>query len=278
MSWNAAALSVGVVAILLGIPLAAATSSLPPAVAGSVGSHVAPFFATHGAAARMSAITSNNWAGYAVSGAKGAVTDVKGSWTQPSVACSGSSTQYGAFWVGIDGFTSKTVEQTGTDSDCAAGTPSYYAWFEFYPSPSHLVSTVPIHAGDVISAEVSYSSTTAKFTLTLKDLTTGKSFSKASAVKRAQRTSAEWIAEAPSSTSGVLPLANFGLVHFGYDNTSVNTTCQATVGTMTGDLAAFSVTSITMTGVTNPSLVKATASGISLDGTSFYVTWKAAGP
>jgi len=271
MKWNTTALSLGIVVMMLGVP---ATFAAAPLAA-----HATPFFLTHGAALRMSTTSSTNWAGYAVTGPKGSVSDVVGSWTQPTATCGGGATQYAAFWVGIDGYTSRTVEQTGTDSDCASGTPTYYAWYEFYPHPSKLVSTVAIHPGDVIRAEVSYSTSTSKFTLSLKDVTTGHTFTKTGAVTGAKRTSAEWIAEAPSSVSGILPLANFGTVNFGYDNTSVAGSNNATVSGTNGDIGSFSTAvSINMIGFTNHSLTKAATSAISTDGTSFSVTWKAAGP
>ena len=44
------------------------------------------------------------------------------------------SAQYASFWVGLDGFTSSSVEQTGTDSDCSGRTPDYYGWYEMFPA------------------------------------------------------------------------------------------------------------------------------------------------
>lgn len=109
--------------------------------------------------------TSTNWSGYAVTGPVGSVADVKGSWTVPAIqgSCSAGSkkqpnNQYSSFWVGIDGYNSNTVEQTGTDSDCQNGKQVYYAWYEFYPQPSFIISSLVIHSGDVISAEVKYAS------------------------------------------------------------------------------------------------------------------------
>jgi hypothetical protein len=271
MRWSTTTIAWGTMALMLALP--AMAGATPLAVTA------APFFVNHGGATLYSSTTSSNWAGYAVTGAKGTVTDVKGSWTQPSVKCTGTRTQYAAFWVGIDGYNSNSVEQTGTDSDCAAGTPSLYAWYEFYPKPSHLIPALTIHVGDVISAQVSYSSSTSKFTATITDLTTAKTFTISAAVKAAARSSAEWIAEAPSSSTGVLPLANFGTVNFGMDNTSVNNTNDATVGSSTGDIGSFSTAvSINMIGVRSSSLTKAATSALSTDGTSFSVTWKAAGP
>lgn len=247
----------------------------PPAAAPPVahGSH--PLASARGLLGTT--VTSSNWAGWAVTGARGSVSDVKGSWTVPAVTgCTASVHSYSSFWVGIDGYSSSTVEQTGTDSDCNGATPQYYAWFEFYPKPSHLISTLTISHGDVISAEVSFSAGT--FTAKITDTTTGHSFTTSAHVK-AQRTSAEWIAEAPSSSSGVLPLADFGTVSFGLDNTGLSATDTATIGTTTSGIGNFSTAvSINMIGVHSSSLTKATTSSLTTDQTSFSVTWKAAGP
>ena len=85
--------------------------------------------------------TSTNWSGYAVTGATGSVTSVNGSWTVPAVTAgtSRTTTYYSAFWVGIDGFSSSTVEQTGTISQIQGTTATYYAWYEFYPSPMYQI-------------------------------------------------------------------------------------------------------------------------------------------
>jgi len=165
-------------------------------------------------------VTSTNWSGFAVTGPTNSVTDAKGSWIVPSIQGSCSSTnQYSSFWVGIDGYSSGTVEQTGTDSDCQGGVPTYYAWYEFYPHPSFIFSSLTIHPGDRISAEAHFSGRT--FTVTITDTTTGQSASKSAKVNSAQRSSAEWIAEAPSSSGGVLPLANFGTASFGTGGVSL---------------------------------------------------------
>jgi hypothetical protein len=61
-------------------------------------------------------VSSSNWVGYAATGAAGSFTSVSASWTQPTASCATGS-QYAAFWVGLDGYTSKTVEQIGTEAD-----------------------------------------------------------------------------------------------------------------------------------------------------------------
>jgi hypothetical protein len=222
---------------------------------------------------------STNWAGYAVTATKGAVTDVVGSWIVPAIqgSCPSGSNQYSSFWVGIDGYNSNTVEQTGTDSDCQNGAAVYYAWYEFYPKGSHLIRGLTVSVGDTISAEVSYQN--GKFIATLSDVTTGHSFSTTAKVASAQRSSAEWIAEAPYS-GGILPLANFGTINFGYDTTSVLSSNDATISGTSGAIGSFSSSSVQAITMVNQAGTqdKADPSALSSDGTSFSVTWVSAGP
>ena len=211
--------------------------------------------------------TSSNWSGYAIETnltypQKGAVTDVKGSWTVPAVNYSVTPNAYSSFWIGIDGYSSGTVEQIGTSSDASSGSPQYYAWYEMYPKwPVTL--KMKISPGDVMSAEVGYLGN-GKFQLTITDTTTGASFTTTQKSPSAKRSSAEWIAEAPSSGK-VLPLADFGTVYF--EN------AQATLNGVTGSInnSAWQYDAITMT--TSSGTVKALPSSLSPDGRSFSVTW-----
>ncbi|MGC9946754.1 MAG: G1 family glutamic endopeptidase [Bryobacteraceae bacterium] len=213
--------------------------------------------------------TSTNWSGYAVLGTS--FTSAKASWTVPTAKCS-SGDQYAAFWVGIDGYSSSTVEQTGTDSDCVGKNPSYYAWYEFYPHPSFEIGSLSIKPGDQMSASVTYSGS--EFTITIEDVTTGKSYTKSSTVSGAARSSAEWIAEAPCCTArgGILPLADFGTVLFGEDSTGVGGTNYATDSATSGPISAFSsIEEITMD--SSAGAKEAVPTSLSGDGTSFSVTW-----
>jgi hypothetical protein len=224
-----------------------------------------------------------NWAGYAINASEGSVTQVKGSWTQPAVTCPSSGVELAAFWTGIDGLTSTTVEQTGTIAECANGVASYFAWYEFYPSASVTISTLKIEPGNVISASVKYSATTSKFTVTIKDVTTSKSFSKSSAVSGAQRSSAEWIAEAPSSCSAgdcLYSLPNFATASYGKDTTSVSGTNDAVISGSTKVVSGFGsmVDSLTMVSESTGNPTMAQPSGLSTDGTSFSITWLLSGP
>jgi hypothetical protein len=215
---------------------------------------------------------STNWSGYAVEGSS--FTKALASWTVPSVTCSKTPNTYSSFWVGIDGWTSSTVEQTGTDSDCDGSSPSYYAWYEFYPNPSIEITSVTVSPGNHISASVTYSGS--EFTITITNETTGKSYSKSSKVSGAKRTSAEWIAEAPCCTrsGGILPLSDFGTVYFGDDYTGVASTNDATDSSVSGAISAFGSNvyeSIMVNGTTGAD--EAVPSSLTADGTSFDVVW-----
>lgn len=209
----------------------------------------------HGStAAHVKFASSTNWAGYAAHSTK--YTSVTSTWVEPSASC-GSSTTYAAFWTGLDGYASNSVEQDGTLVECSGGSPHQFSWYEMYPAaPVYFNNTLT--AGDTIVSRVTSTSTGA-FTLYLADTTRGWSHTISQTNSSLARSSAEVIAEAPSSSSGVLPLANFGTVTFN--------SCDVNGGT----LAASSPTAITM--VTNSGTTKASVSPISSSGTSFSVTW-----
>lgn len=166
---------------------------------------------------RIRASTSANWSGYVAessitSPANGYIISVKGNWVIPTLTCNASQNTYLALWVGIDGYSDGTVEQIGTAQNCVNGFEQTYAWIELYPSPPQIIRGIAVHDGDFFTASVTYNGANS-FTLSIINLTTGQSYSqtvKASALRQ----SAEWIAEAPSSSSGILPLANFSIAYF----------------------------------------------------------------
>ena len=143
---------------------------------------------------------------------------------------------------------------------------------EFYPAfPVDLSMT--IKPGDHTPAKVVYSNS--KFTITITDETTGKTFTKTSVVSGAKRSSAEWIAEAPSSSSGVLPLANFTEVLFGDDHTSVANTCNAKDSSTNGPIGSFPASAIQEITMEKSGVKEAIPAKLSSDGSSFSVTWHA---
>ncbi|MGO8951200.1 MAG: G1 family glutamic endopeptidase [Ktedonobacterales bacterium] len=207
---------------------------------------------------------STNWSAYAVTGANGAYTSVSGSWVEPTVTCSRRQTAYSSFWVGLDGYNSDSVEQLGTDSDCSRGTPKYYGWWEMYPNPSEELSTstYPVSAGDTLTASVTFSGSSS-YTLYMHS-SRGWTFTTTQSGSF-DRSSAEWIAEAPSSCSStctVLPLADFGTVNF--------SSCLANNDTI-GSYGSSVWEEITM--VTSTGTVKAQPSALNSGGNGFSDTW-----
>jgi hypothetical protein len=103
------------------------------------------------------------------------------------------------------------VEQTGTEADCSSGRAVYSSWYEMYPAYPVNYSN-PVSAGDHFTSTITRSGT--KYTLTLTDTTKGWTKTTTKTQSGLSNASAEVIAEAPSSSSGVLPLSNFGTASF----------------------------------------------------------------
>jgi hypothetical protein len=143
-----------------------------------------------------------NWSGYAASG--GIYSSVTSSWTEPAVTCSSTDDLF-APWVGIDGFGTSTVEQTGVATDCSSGSPEYAGWYEMYPAAPVYYSN-PVSAGDSITATVNRSGNT--YTLTLTDNTQGWTRTTNQSLSASNAT-VEVIMESPTAA-----YPNFGTVNF----------------------------------------------------------------
>jgi Peptidase A4 family len=160
---------------------------------------------------------STNWAGYAVASKHlGAFRGVSARWIEPRATCRSRVHALAAFWVGLDGFNSNSVEQTGADSDCFHGTPTYYGWYEMFPAAPVFFRT-KVNPGDHMSASVTFRGTRT-YVLVLRDNTRRWTHTIIKNEGGLSRTSAEVIAEAPSELTShgpvVLPLANFGTIRW----------------------------------------------------------------
>ncbi|SEL98498.1 G1 family glutamic endopeptidase [Streptacidiphilus jiangxiensis] len=147
-----------------------------------------------------------NWGGYAATGS--GFTSVSATWTEPKATCNSTNDLY-APWVGIDGYGTSTVEQTGVATDCSSGSPVDQAWYEMYPAnPVYLsLSTYPVSTGDVITASVTYAGSRS-YKLTLHNTTRNWTYTTTKSLS-ASRASAEVIIESPT---GSYP--NFGTLSF----------------------------------------------------------------
>jgi len=193
--------------------------------------------------------TSTNWSGYAVDGT--GATQVIGTWKQQAASCGIGETSWSSPWVGIDGDISNTVEQTGTDTDCNNGSPSYYAWYEMYPKQTQVLP-MTVTPGHYYTGSVTYSS--GVFTLSLTDDTTRVNYTEHLSSKKAARSSVEWIVEGPSN--GLL--TNFGTLPF--------SSASATIGGKSQGLSLFGTSAQSITMINSAGATRAQPSSVSNNG------------
>jgi hypothetical protein len=154
---------------------------------------------------------------------------------------------------------SNSVEQDGTLAECYHGTAHYYTWWEMYPTNAIQTVGSTVRPGDSISASVVRSGTS--YTLSITDSThPASSFTTTQTCSNCANSSAEWIAEAPSGSRGVLPLANFGTWHL-----SGATENSGVISSAPDD---------ELTMVDSSGLVKAQPGPLNSSGNAFTVTWE----
>ncbi len=211
----------------------------------------------------LTQVQSSNWSGYADTGSL--FSKVTASWTEPSASCTSRTELLAAFWVGIDGYSSDSVEQDGTLIECYNRHAYQYTWWEMYPTNDIQVVGETLAAGDSISASVARSGTS--YTLAVTDSThTTDSFSTTQTCSNCANTSAEWIAEAPSGSSGVYPLASFG--------SWAESGSTVTEGSTAGVISSFTDDEITMTD--SSGATKALPGALNSAGNAFSVAWERA--
>ncbi|MFF3110153.1 G1 family glutamic endopeptidase [Kitasatospora sp. NPDC057904] len=178
--------------------LLAAALALPAAAVAAPAASAAP---THTAHATVHSYGHGGlrydggvWGGYVAQG--NGFRSVSGSWTMPAVQCNTSNDLF-APWVGIDGYGSQTVEQTGVQVDCSSGAPAYSAWYEMYPAPPQYFND-PVDAGDSFTASV-VNSGGSNYTLTITDTTQGWTEHTTQRLN-GQNVSAEAVIESPSQS------------------------------------------------------------------------------
>lgn len=230
---------------------------------------------------------SPNWAGYAVT-ARRPIRQVRGTWVQPTVVCSASSRANTAFWVGLGGFKKgflNPLEQIGTEARCFNGHAELSAFEEIYPSGGRDLR-IAVTTGDILTAEVSVRGD--DVALKLANLTTGVSHTQSFRTLTPNLSSAEWIAESPSTAcrayvycQQILPLANFGEVAFSEADASLQGGKPTTISA-----PHFSSTEIFLHDRPGlrfkyperpealGSLGEASPGPLSEDGSSFAVTWQ----
>ena len=188
--------TVGTLTVLAVLP-AASRAATPPAL-------------FHRPIITLGANQSSNWSGYnqgSIERGNKLFNAVAGAWTVPTATPhKPGEAEYSSSWIGIGGgcvdaqcmVTDTTLIQTGTEQDVdRSGHASYSAWYELIPAPAITISGMTIHAGDKMSASIAEKvPNTNVWTIQLKDLTTGQSFSSTVPYASTHLT-AEWITETP---------------------------------------------------------------------------------
>lgn len=203
--------------------------------------------------------TSTNWSGYFASGDK--YTSVSSSWTVPTPTGNNTSLSADASWIGVGGITTSDLIQVGTDDTVSSGGQvTAGAFYELLPASSTSINSLSINPGDSISALVSQTSS-GVWAITITDNTDKQTFS-TNVDYSSTLSSAEWIEEDPSNSSGDLyPLDNFGNVAF----SSASTVANGSTLNLSG-AGAFSIGMVNSSGQ-----LIADPSAIGSDGASFSV-------
>lgn len=250
----------------------AAVTSIP--AADNVAHPGGPMISASAAGGSGAPTVSLNWSGYAVTSNK-LFTYVHTTFVEPTITCTGVADQWTSNWSGLDGYNSDTVEQDGTFAHCGGSgntTPKYEAWYELYPAAS--VNVFAVHAGDIIDSSVSYAN--GEFTLTISDLSTGKTSGTTATCASCARTSAEWIVERPELCNNagtkcfLTELADFGTTTMSGDE------AQLTGGSVKG-VGGFNNIPIDMVDpVSGGGFISLDTVG-AVSGKSFTATWDRSG-
>jgi len=171
---------------------------------------------------------SYNWSGFTdAEAASTRVSSVSSQWVIPYVQCPGGNYRYSdvilSQWIGIDGWSTGTVEQLGSATQCFEGVEYYYIWYEMFPNGTVVEGTADCindnvdcpRPGDLISASVT-ATPAGNYTLSLNDWTNPQqnfSVTASCAPSTCLDSSAEWIIERPAYPLPfgfqIVPLADF---------------------------------------------------------------------
>lgn len=213
-------------------------------------------------------LISTGWAGYIITSdlENPQVIGINASWTVPRIGVF-SSDAFSSAWIGIGGYSDKTLIQTGTEHDSINGQEYYSAWYEMLPDEAIRINTVSVLPGDVITASITLiNSDMNQWAIRIHDVTKGQGFYR-TFTYNSSRLSAEWVVERPHVNDEITRLANFGTITF--------TDSHAKIGDNVGKIASFSYSQVIMTNELSKQLTS--VSPLDEDGASFNVTYLASG-
>lgn len=209
-------------------------------------------------AAGPTMVNSTDWAGYVNTGGGAVFSTATGSWIQPNIFCLPTGVQEVEFAVGIGGYSGVSSEMSGTIALCDQGKLSIYMFVQFYPDSLRLGG--PVLVGDTINATAGRAANKCTLGVTDPSAALGDLNVTQNCVGW-DDTSAEWLAIAPDSATGIYPLACFAT----WDLT--NATVNGAV------ISSYPQVEITMTTGATPTVLKAVPSPLTAAGNSFTVAW-----
>jgi hypothetical protein len=160
-------------------------------------------------------------------------------WNIPQVFSSADDggSYYASYWIGIDGSGSPDVFQAGIQSESSGysgALRTQYAWWEWYPEISVLITNFPVSPGQSILCLLTATSNIAGNVLLINQAT---GLSITFVVTPPSNTSlvgncAEWIVERPKLGGVFSTLADYGEMNFNgcFAGTSTGTTIQSSAG------------------------------------------------
>jgi hypothetical protein len=206
-------------------------------------------------------VQSTNWSGYADTGTN--FTKATATYLEPTFNCAKSAKgSLAAFWVGIDGFSSGSVEQDGTLVECEGNTAVQFSWWEMFPTNAVQIVGTTVASGDRIHLSVVRSGTSYKLAVT-DSTDTADSFTTTQTCSSCANSSAEFIAEAPTSGGSITALTDFGTWRL--------EGATAATSTQSGVISSFADDEITM--VTSSGAVAAQPTALDPAGNQFTVKW-----
>jgi hypothetical protein len=219
----------------------------------------------------VSSVSSYNWSGYAVLPSSTMVQSVSASWVVPTINSSVTPGGWSCTWVGIDGYSSGSVEQVGIMANGSSAYPSlpqYFTWFEMYPDYMYYWPDMTVNPGDHMSAQVVYAGSN-NYVLSIQDLTSQVSASTTQTSNGPMaRSSGEWIVEAPTLGSTIQSLADFGSETFTGASATLDTGLSGSISALSAQ-APYSAINLTPQ---DPTTLAATPSPLDSTGSSFSVT------
>jgi hypothetical protein len=225
-------LGAGAVAVL-----GAAVGSLMLSGPGEAAAGSAQLLISHAPASRVAQATTQNWGGYNQGKTeKGTLfRSVSATWTVPKATPhQRGRLEASSAWVGIGGGCydvacntgdGNTLIQTGTAQEVTpSGKSVYYSWYELIPAFETRIG-LAVAPGQRVTGSVQELTTPNPLTgksswqITLRNLSTGKSFSK-TVTYRSSHGTAEWIEETPTINGKFAPMPN--LTRLVFTNVTAN--------------------------------------------------------